>query len=58
MNNNIDLIGRALKGDQKGGFSEKEVGKTLRCLNREDRMSDSISESLVADVEEVERQDV
>ena len=29
---------RALKGDGKGGFSEKEVRKALRGLSREDRM--------------------
>ncbi|KAF8347588.1 hypothetical protein F5887DRAFT_956525 [Amanita rubescens] len=29
---------RALKGDAKGGFSEKEVRKALRGLSREDRM--------------------
>ncbi|KAF8682105.1 hypothetical protein AX14_004391, partial [Amanita brunnescens Koide BX004] len=33
----VSLV-RALKGDGKGGFSEKEVRKALRGLSREDRM--------------------
>jgi len=33
----IDLM-RALRGDGKGGFSESEVRKAMRCLNRDERM--------------------
>ncbi|KAK2463966.1 hypothetical protein APHAL10511_004017 [Amanita phalloides] len=32
------LLARAIKGDGKGGFSEKDVRKALRSLSREDRM--------------------
>jgi pyrimidine and pyridine-specific 5'-nucleotidase len=33
----VDLM-RALKGDGKGGFSETEVRKAMRGLNRDERM--------------------
>jgi pyrimidine and pyridine-specific 5'-nucleotidase len=33
----VDL-GKALRGDGKGSFSEKEIRKALRSLSREDRM--------------------
>jgi len=33
----VDLM-RALKGDGKGGFSESEVRKAIRGLNRDERM--------------------